>query len=150
MTTLYEESPPHICTRLINKYSGLANKYRAEELPGHHYLAIGKKDQLIGCTGWRKVSGITAEQIHTVVTPLHRGQHLGKALSNAGLAEIPTEFRKIFCTVNIKNCRMIAIKLAQGFTIEGYQRNHYKEGNTIVLFALYRGMANDSLTVSCL
>jgi RimJ/RimL family protein N-acetyltransferase len=83
----------------------------------------------IGITGFQKKTTTLVETVKTIVFEKYRGKGLGKKLSQAiedyCLAQGTT---KIMSTIYAQNTAMIAIKLEQGYTIEGYHPDHEAPG----------------------
>jgi RimJ/RimL family protein N-acetyltransferase len=88
--------------------------------------------------GGKTVLGITSYEIRTpflvetqktIVAPEHRGRGWGPQISEAIEQEVRRKgFRKIRSTIYTDNLTMIAIKLAQGFRIEGFHPDHDAPG----------------------
>jgi GNAT superfamily N-acetyltransferase len=104
--------------------------------PHFHYfrakaLGIGDRsaEKVVGITSYEKKTKYLAETQKTIVAPEFRGQGWGKLLSRAIEDEVRRRgFRKIRTTIYASNLAMIAIKLEQGYRIEGFHPDHEGPG----------------------
>ena len=93
------------------------------------YYRAFEGEQQIGMSGIDLKTPMLAETVKTVVFKEFRGQGLGEKLSQA----IEDECRrlgvkKVMSTIYTFNHAMIAIKLKQGYVIEGHHLDHEKPG----------------------
>jgi RimJ/RimL family protein N-acetyltransferase len=83
----------------------------------------------IGVTGYVAKTPTLAETVKTTVFDEFRGRGLGQGLSQAIEDECRRNgIRKVMTTIFSTNHAMIAIKLRQGYTIEGYHPDHEAPG----------------------
>jgi RimJ/RimL family protein N-acetyltransferase len=83
----------------------------------------------IGMTGYSIKTPTLAETIKTTIFHEFRGQKLGTLLSQAIEDECKRiGIKKVMSTVYYFNHAMVAIKLKQGYTIEGYHPDHEAPG----------------------
>ncbi len=88
---------------------------------------LGK--DLVGVTGYEIRTPYLVETHRTIIHPDFRGKGLGAALSWAIEREVRRAgYKKIRTTIYAKNLAMIAIKLAQGFQVEGFHPDHDAPG----------------------
>jgi RimJ/RimL family protein N-acetyltransferase len=83
----------------------------------------------IGTTGYSLKTPTLAESIKTVVFAEFRGKGFGKILSQMIEDHCRSiGIKKIMTTIYSYNYDMIAIKLKQGYTIEGFHKDHEAPG----------------------
>lgn len=87
-------------------------------------------DQLqIGISGYVSKTPALVETVKTTVFKDFQGSGFGKALSDAIENECKRAgFKKVMTTIFHFNHTMISIKLAQGYVIEGFHRDHEAPG----------------------
>ncbi|MBY0517642.1 MAG: GNAT family N-acetyltransferase [Bacteriovoracaceae bacterium] len=86
-------------------------------------------DKKIGMSGIDFKTPTLAETVKTVVFKEFRGQGLGEKLSQAIEDECRSQgVKKVMSTIYTFNHVMVAIKLKQGYRIEGLHPDHEKEG----------------------
>ena len=86
-------------------------------------------DEMIGVTGIEFRTPTLAETVKTVVLAKHRGKNYGKFLSQEVEDECKRRgIKKVMTTIYSTNHSMIAIKLKQGYTIEGFHPDHEAPG----------------------
>lgn len=86
-------------------------------------------NEQIGITGYSLKTPTLAETIKTTVFQEFRGKNYGTLLSQAIEDECKRiGVKKIMSTVYFFNHAMVAIKLKQGYTIEGYHPDHEAPG----------------------
>ncbi len=96
---------------------------------GTAYFRAILGDEQIGITGYVSKTPTLAETVKTTIFSAHRGRGLGQRLSQAIEDECRRRgIRKVMTTIFSSNHAMIAIKLKQGYTIEGYHRDHEAPG----------------------
>ncbi len=96
---------------------------------GTRYFRAVLGEAQIGITGYVVKTPTLAETVKTTVFDDYRGQGLGQRLSQAIEDECRRSgIRKVMTTIFSSNHAMIAIKLKQGYTIEGYHRDHEAPG----------------------
>ncbi len=82
-----------------------------------------------GMTGYDQKTPALAETVKTIVFDEFRGQKLGAVLSQAIEDECKRiGIKKVMTTIYHYNHAIIAIKLKQGYTIEGYHPDHEAPG----------------------
>ena len=96
---------------------------------GVKYFRAIYEGKQIGITGYSLKTPTLAETIKTTIFEEHRGKGLGKFLS----LEIEEEckrigVKKVISTIYSFNHMMVAIKLKQGYIIEGFHRDHEAPG----------------------
>lgn len=94
-----------------------------------HYFKAFDGDKFVGISGFYLKTPALAETVKTIVFTEFRGQKYGEAISWA----IEDECRKIgvkkvMSTIYATNIAMIAIKLKQGYKIEGFHPEHESPG----------------------
>jgi len=113
----YYPSSPWPVTREKIKKSGIV-----------YYRAFFNNEQ-IGITGHAQKTPTLTETVKTTIFDEHRGKGLGKLLSAAIEDECKRlGIKKVMTTIFHFNHQMIKIKLAQGYTIEGYHPDHEAPG----------------------
>jgi hypothetical protein len=96
---------------------------------GVTYLRAFYEGKQIGITGYSFKTPTLAETIKTTVFNEYRGQKLGMLLSQTIEDECKRiGIKKIISTIYYFNHPMVAIKLKQGYTIEGYHPDHEAPG----------------------
>jgi RimJ/RimL family protein N-acetyltransferase len=86
-------------------------------------------EEFIGVSGYEIRTPYLVETHRTIIAPDFRGKGIGGALSWAMEREVRRAgFKKIRSTIYAQNLPMIAIKLAQGFQIEGFHPEHDAPG----------------------
>lgn len=86
-------------------------------------------EEQIGMTGYDTKTPALVETVKTIVFDEFRGKKLGALLSQAVEDECKrVGFKKVMTTIYHFNHAMIAIKLKQGYTIEGYHPDHEAPG----------------------
>lgn len=117
---LYHSSPKWVLPTLEELQQSHRRFYRAIALsPDEH------RDQVIGITSYEIKTKYLVETQKTIVAPEFRGQGWGPFISKEVERIIRGHgYLKIRSTIYAENTAMIAIKLAQGYTIEGYHPDH--------------------------
>ena len=93
------------------------------------YFRAFYEGEQIGMTGYDLKTPTLAETVKTTVFKDYRGKKLGKLLSQAIEDECKKlGIKKVMSTVYYFNHTMVAIKLKQGYTIEGYHPDHEAPG----------------------
>lgn len=93
------------------------------------YFKAHVGDEQIGMTGYDLKTPALAETVKTIVFEEFRGRKLGALLSQAIEDECRrVGIKKVMTTIYHFNHAMIAIKLKQGYTIEGYHPDHEAPG----------------------
>ena len=93
------------------------------------YFRAFHSDKQIGITGYALKTPTLAETVKTTVLKEFQGSGLGKGLSQAVEEECKRiGVKKVMTTIYHFNHTMIAIKLKQGYTIEGYHPDHEAPG----------------------
>jgi GNAT superfamily N-acetyltransferase len=93
------------------------------------YFKAYYQGQWFGMSGIEFKTPTLAETVKTIVKDEFRGQGLGEKLSHAIEAECRRRgIKKVMTTIYAHNHTMIAIKLKQGYTIEGYHPDHEAPG----------------------
>jgi GNAT superfamily N-acetyltransferase len=93
------------------------------------YFRAFYENEQIGITGYSLKTPTLAETIKTTVFHEFRGKKLGSLLSQAIEDECKRiGIKKVMSTVYYFNHPMVAIKLKQGYTIEGYHPDHEAPG----------------------
>jgi RimJ/RimL family protein N-acetyltransferase len=93
-----------------------------------YYKAFYEK-KLVGMSGFFFKTPTLAETVKTIVFHEFRGLKLGEAISWAIEDECRLKgVKKVTSTIYSTNTAMIAIKLKQGYTIEGYHPDHEAPG----------------------
>ncbi len=96
---------------------------------GTHYFRAFRGETQLGITGYIIKTPTLAETVKTTVFHDYRGQGVGQSLSQAIEEECRRcGIRKVMTTIFSSNHAMISIKLKQGYTIEGYHRDHEAPG----------------------
>ncbi|MEK6580683.1 MAG: GNAT family N-acetyltransferase [Bdellovibrionota bacterium] len=98
-----------------------------------YFRAVGTRGithgQVVGITSYEIRTRFLAETQKTIVLPKYRSKGFGKAISVAIERELKkTGFKKIRTTIYFDNLPMLAIKLEQGYVIEGYHPDHEAPG----------------------
>lgn len=97
--------------------------------PGLFLFKAYRGEDLIGVSGIDSKTPTLAETVKTIVLEPFRGQKLGALLSQAIEEECRSRgIKKVITTIYADNHAMIAIKLKQGYTIEGYHPDHEAPG----------------------
>ncbi len=97
--------------------------------PDKYFFFAYEGERLVGVTGFAFKTPTLAETIKTVVLPECRGKGYGQKLSDLIEQKCKQEgIKKVISTIYAKNTKMIAIKMAQGYTIEGYHPDHEAPG----------------------
>ena len=87
------------------------------------------RSRVIGITSYEIRTRFLVETQKTIVAPEFRDQGWGKLISQVIEERIrKLGFKKIRSTIYSTNLTMIAIKLAQGYTIEGFHPDHEAPG----------------------
>lgn len=117
---LYHSSPKWVLPTLEELKLPYKKYFRAVGLsPSEH------KGQIIGMTSYEVKTKYLVETQKTIVSPEFRGQGWGPVISHEIEQFIRTQgYLKIRSTIYAENTAMISIKLAQGYTIEGYHPDH--------------------------
>lgn len=90
-----------------------------------HFWALNAEGEHVGITGYAVITPYLARSERTILDPKFRGQGMGTWVSLGIEEEIKKMgFYKIITNIYETNIAMIAIKLKQGYTIEGYHRDH--------------------------
>lgn len=93
-----------------------------------YYKAI-YQGEMVGMSGYYNKTPTLAETVKTIVLEKFRGQKLGEAISLAIEQECKKNgVKKVMSTIYTSNVAMIAIKLKQGYTIEGFHPDHEAPG----------------------
>lgn len=93
-----------------------------------YYRAFSDGKQ-IGMSGIDMKTPMLAETVKTIVFDEFRGQGLGEKLSQAIEDECRAlGIKKVMSTIYTFNHAMVAIKLKQGYRIEGFHPDHEKPG----------------------
>lgn len=93
-----------------------------------YFRAIYQGEQ-IGISGYSLKTPTLAETVKTTIFEQHRGKGLGKLLSQAIEDECRRiGIKKVMTTIYHFNHAMVAIKLGQGYTVEGYHPDHEAPG----------------------
>jgi len=93
------------------------------------YFKCFQGQDCVGICGYYLKTPLLAETVKTVVFDGWRGKGLGKIISQAIEDEcIRVGVKKVMTTIFHDNLPMIAIKLAQGYVIEGYHPDHEAPG----------------------
>lgn len=96
---------------------------------GVKYFRAFLGEKQIGITGYAPKTPTLVETVKTTIFKDFRGQGLGKDLSLAIEEECKrVGIKKVMTTIYYFNHAMIAIKLKQGYTIEGYHPDHEAPG----------------------
>jgi RimJ/RimL family protein N-acetyltransferase len=96
---------------------------------GVHYFRAMLDGNQFGITGYTFKTPTLAETVKTTVFEEFQGKGLGKELSTAIEKEcLNRGIKKVMTTIYHFNHNMIRIKLKQGYTIEGYHRDHEAPG----------------------
>lgn len=93
------------------------------------YFRALHKGRQIGITGYSLKTPTLVETVKTTIFKEHQGKGLGKFLSQ----EIEEEckrigVKKVISTIYSFNHSMVAIKLKQGYIIEGFHQDHEAPG----------------------
>lgn len=103
------------------KPSGLFDKYT--------FYSAMDGGRIVGFTAYSTLSDWLAMTHATCVHPDHRGKGHGKVISDKMLKVLKEEgFGKVCCEIYADNCKMLKIKIDQGFVVEGYRKDHYDPG----------------------
>lgn len=116
---------------VARNYPGTAWPFTAESVkdPQKIFFRAFMHGEFIGITGIAFKTPTLAETIKTIVIEEFRGKNHGKAISLAVENECRKRgVKKVMTTIYADNHSMIAIKLAQGYTIEGYHPDHEAPG----------------------
>ena len=117
---------------LVSKnYPGTAWPFTAESVmdPQKIFFKAYVNGEFIGMTGIAFKTPTLAETIKTIVLQEFRGKNYGKSLSLVVEEECRKRgVKKVMTTIYADNHSMIAIKLAQSYTIEGYHPDHEAPG----------------------
>ena len=131
-----------IVRNLINKYSGLIVDKSFYQMRKAKYFILSDKDSKgpVGITGYRELNSWCVEQVNTVILPDFRGKGYGKEASQKMSWWLLNrkKYGKVFCTVNTKNNIMLAIKIEDGFSIEGILRNHFSDGRNVFILSKFQ------------
>jgi len=93
------------------------------------YFKAFYENKLVGMSGFFFKTPTLAETVKTIVFDEFRGLKLGEAISWAIENECRAQgIKKVTSTIYSTNTAMIAIKLKQGYTIEGYHPDHEAPG----------------------
>lgn len=93
------------------------------------YFRGMRGEEQVGISGYTLKTPTLAETIKTTVFDEFRGQGIGKELSVLIEEECKRiGIKKVMTTIYYFNHPMIAIKLKQGYTIEGYHPDHEAPG----------------------
>ncbi|MFZ4714399.1 MAG: GNAT family N-acetyltransferase [Bacteriovoracaceae bacterium] len=85
--------------------------------------------EMVGMSGYFNKTPTLAETVKTIVLEQFRGKKLGEAISWAIEEECKKNgIKKVSSTIYTSNVAMIAIKLKQGYTIEGFHPEHEAPG----------------------
>lgn len=101
--------------------------------PASSYLVLEKEGRIVGCQGWRKLSGFFTEFCHLYVLPSERGQGIAKALVGEALSRAPTPV--VLTTVLRHNKASLRTLLSQGFKPVGEVISPYTGREIVVLCA---------------
>lgn len=116
---------------LLESYSKVPFPPTLEGLkdPNKELFWAMRDGERIGTTGFSKKTPQLVESIKTVVDKKFQGQGLGKILSQK-IEDHCKEIgiKKVVSTIYADNHKMIAIKMAQGYTIEGFHPDHEAPG----------------------
>ena len=116
---------------IANSYDKVPSPITPEDLkhPDKTFFWAKQGDQLIGCSGIYQKTQFLVETIKTVILDEFRGSGLGVSLSQAIEDECKKMgFKKIMSTIYTSNHQMIAIKIKQGYVIEGHHKDHEAPG----------------------
>jgi len=134
---------------VINTYGGLISDksfYQMKEAT--YFILVDKETDIpVGITGYRELNSWCVEQLNTVILPESRGKGYGNEascrLSRWLLGK--RGYGKVFCTINVKNYKMIKIKVQNGFTIEGVLKNHFSSERSIFILSKFGCENNERL-----
>lgn len=94
-----------------------------------YYLVRLENDSVVGCCGFRDITNHLAETTRTVIEKQYRGFGFGGQTSVLIEEEIKKlGYGKVRCQVYDTNATMLAIKLKQGYTVEGFHRDNDAPG----------------------
>jgi RimJ/RimL family protein N-acetyltransferase len=129
--TTKQEEAQEIVDIVLKYYPGTAFPPTLEKMLKtniKYFRAFVGNDQ-IGMTGYDLKTPALAETVKTIVFDEFRGKKLGALLSQAIEDECKrVGIKKVMTTIYHYNHAMIAIKLKQGYTIEGYHPDHEAPG----------------------
>lgn len=93
------------------------------------YFKAFDQDQYVGMSGYYHKTPTLVETVKTIVFERFRGQKYGEAISWA-IEDVCVRagVTKIMSTIYTTNVAMIAIKLKQGYRIEGFHPDHEAPG----------------------
>lgn len=93
------------------------------------YFKAYDDQKFVGMSGYYHKTPTLVETVKTIVFSEYRGQKYGESISNA-IEEIckAQGVTKIMSTIYSTNVAMIAIKLKQGYRIEGFHPDHEAPG----------------------
>lgn len=95
----------------------------------NYYFIVLENGTPVGCSGFREITNHLAETTRSVIDPQYRGMGFGKELSRLMSQEIKKlGYGKIRCQIYDTNKTMLAIKLREGYTVEGYHRDNDAPG----------------------
>jgi RimJ/RimL family protein N-acetyltransferase len=116
---------------VLKYYSGSAYPPSVEKVMKGDvlYYKAYFQNKLVGMSGFFYKTPTLAETVKTIVFEEFRGLKLGEAISWAIENECRHKgVKKVTSTIYSTNTAMIAIKLKQGYTIEGYHPDHEAPG----------------------
>ena len=116
---------------VLKYYSGSAYPPSVEKVMKGDvlYYKAYFQNKLVGMSGFFYKTPTLAETVKTIVFEEFRGLKLGEAISWAIENECRNKgIKKVTSTIYSTNTAMIAIKLKQGYTIEGYHPDHEAPG----------------------
>jgi RimJ/RimL family protein N-acetyltransferase len=117
---LYHSSPKWVLPTLEELQQSHRRFYRAIAL-----APLDHRGETIGITSFEIKTKYLVETQKTIVAPEFRGQGWGPYISHEIERIIRKQgYLKIRSTIYAENTAMISIKLAQGYTIEGYHPDH--------------------------
>lgn len=94
-----------------------------------HYFKAFDGDQFVGISGLYLKTPALAETVKTIVFAEFRGKGYGEAISVLIERECKKmKVKKVMTTIYTSNVAMIAIKLKQGYLIEGFHPEHEAPG----------------------
>lgn len=94
-----------------------------------HYFKAYDGEVMVGISGFYLKTPALAETVKTIVFAEFRGKKYGEAISQAIEDECKKMgVKKVMTTIYTGNVAMIAIKLKQGYTIEGFHPEHEAPG----------------------
>lgn len=94
-----------------------------------HYFKAYDGELFVGISGFYLKTPALAETVKTIVFSEYRGKGYGESISLLIENECKKlNVKKVMTTIYTGNVAMIAIKLKQGYTIEGYHPEHEAPG----------------------